>query len=449
MRLAADDPTASLVAESIARRERYDYLYAYPPRQSYRPFSDDQAALDLRSRSVQNLTSYNLYLHVPFCRQICGFCNLYAVPSRSESVHEEYVDAVVAELARWGAPLRGVEARTVYFGGGTPSMLSSSLLARLMDAVRETLDVDPAVVKEVAIEVAPDTATPAQLDDLRSIGFTRVNLGIQSTNSAELVKIGRRYGDVTIPDSLRHALNAGFSNVCVDLIYGLPGQSQSSWRSSVDAVIEYRPETVCAYPLTLRPFTGFDRSGFREIETDSYALYDYANDALRSNGYEQQTHVRWALPGVGGYLQKQYHWASEPLVGFGAGARSYLWDADFRNGYSVSQRRVALADYVEASRAGSLPVTDGFLMDDDERLRKAVILGLNKLDRVVTTARFGADPVERFATAFESLAEQGLVSVDDTTVTLTERGQRFRDIVVQPFVSERVRRLATDFSYQQ
>ncbi len=206
---------------------------------------------------------------------------------------------------------------------------------------------------EVAIEVAPDNATPEGLAAFRDAGFTRINLGVQTSAADELRLVGRRYASGTIADALKNALDAEFGNVCVDLIYGLPGQSFDTWRSSVDFVVDYRPETVCAYALTLRSGTGFDRRGFRRVDDeDQFRKYDYANGTLLDAGYEQQTHVRWALPGRGGYLQKEYHWACEPLLGFGAGARSYLWAIDTRNGYSLRRRGAALDDYLERMDRG-------------------------------------------------------------------------------------------------
>jgi len=180
-----------------------------------------------------------------------------------------------------------------------------------------------------------------------------------------------------------------------------------------------------------------------------YRKYDFAQAFLHTAGYEQQTHVRWALPGRGGYLQKEYHWAGEPVLGFGAGARSYLWNIDVRNGYSLRRRRTALEDYIARVEAERTVYTDGFVMDDDERKRKAVILGLNHLDRLHFRATFGMDPVEEFSDEFAVLSELNLVEESDRWLSLTDIGIRHRDVVVQSFVSKRVRRLVQEFDYAE
>lgn len=438
---------AASVAAAIDCGARLDYVYMYPPRQAYRPLQNEEAEA-LVATSLRAAGRLNLYIHVPFCQQICAYCNLYAVASRGES-HASYIDAVCRELSARRELVSAPEIRTLYVGGGTPSMLDPELLARLLRHMEDAFGFDLAGVPEVALEVSPDTATPARLAALRDAGFNRINLGVQTADETELAAIGRRYAADTSANALAAAMEAGFANVCVDLIFGLANQSLATWTDSVRFVQSYRPETICAYALTLRPGTGFAKAGYERVPDDQLRKWDVANHLLTSAGYERQTHVRWALPGKGGYLQKQYHWASEPLLGVGAGARSYLAEADVRNGYSLRRRRDALSAYMVATSEGTSPVTDGFVMDDDERARKAVVLGLQDLDVQAFEARFGADPRQMFATELGTLADLKLIQEDGGHVRLTQRGMRHRDVAVQPFFSERVRALVADFAYEE
>jgi oxygen-independent coproporphyrinogen-3 oxidase len=436
--------------EAIVNGARCDYVYMYPPRQAYRSFIDRDDLGRLSEESLRRPGPYNLYLHFPFCRQICDYCNLYAVASRNEALHQRYAAALEREVESLSTVLHGRTARTVYFGGGTPSMLDPQLHARTLAHASSVLGFDLPSVAEVAIEVAPDTATQDRLEALHAAGFNRVNLGVQTAEDDELTHIGRRHGRGVVGDALSTAMSVGFDNVCVDLIFGLPGQTMDSWARSVQFVVERRPETICAYALTLRPNTGFAHRGYTDVEElDQYRKWDHVHETLLAAGYDQQTHVRWALPGRGGYLQKEYHWAGDTLIGLGAGARSYLWEFDARNGYSLRRRRSALEHYLDAVEAGQSPVTDGFVMDHDERMRKAVVLGVNALDTAGFKSRFGVDALDVFADEFGILFDLGLAIECQGVVRLTAKGVRHRDVAVQPFISDRVRALALPFAYAE
>lgn len=434
------------LARSLSEEVTADYVYMYPPRQAYAPVASVAMETAIDS-SLARSDPLNLYVHVPFCQQICSFCNLYAVVSRDQDVFERYVDAVLRE-ADWYAPhVAGRQVDTVYVGGGTPSQLSARLLDRLIGGLERRLQFDRAAVPEVAIEVAPDTVTAEKLAGYRAIGVTRVNLGLQTTNDLELGSIGRRHDATDACAAIELALSCGFENVCVDLIYGLQGQTPASWRASVETVIGMGPPTVCAYPLTLRPATGYAARGYHTAVPGQYAKYDFADAALRHAGYRQETHVRWARGKTGGYLQKQNHWAMGCVLGLGAGARGYLWDCDYRNGYSARHRMPVLREWFQRVEQDGHGRVDGFLMDDDERVRKALILGLQQLDRTATTTLLDRDPAERFAPELAEYVQRGLVTLTDEAVSLTPTGTRHRDVLVQPFFSSRVREALTAYGY--
>ncbi|MGW6054160.1 coproporphyrinogen-III oxidase family protein [Streptomyces sp. NPDC055189] len=430
---------------------RADYAYMYPPRQTYGPV----AAEDLTGAVKRSLTDFvdgpiNLYLHFPFCEQICGFCNLFAVASRDEDLIDAYVSTLLRELRAYAPLLAGRTLDTLYLGGGTPSLLSPAQLARVLEAVEHELGADITAIPEVAIEVSPSTVTPQKVREFHQLGINRVNLGFQSLADAELAGIGRAYTAATPLRALAEVLEVGFDNVCVDLIYGLPGQDHDSWRRSVDTVLRDAPQTVCAYALTLRPRTGFDSRGYRSIDgADQYAKYDYVDEQLRAAGYRQQTHVRWARGESGGYRQKANHWGLQPLVGLGAGARGYLWECDYRNGYSVRHRMRVLRDYLEAVPLRSHSRTDGFLMDDGERRRKALVLGLTDLDPQWYRQTFGAPPEDHFGPQLTTLRQMGLLESAEGRLRLTRRGLRHRDVIVQHFFSRQVGERLLAFDYDE
>ncbi len=431
----------------LARRPPVDYVYAYPPRQAYRPLRQD----DLHSateRSLAAADSIDLYLHFPFCRQICSFCNLYAVVGSNETAFERYVDSILVEAATYAPSVAGKDISTVYLGGGTPSQLPPQLIDSLLDGLERLYGFDRGTVVEVALEVAPDTVTSSRLTAFRAAGVNRVNLGVQTADDREICGIGRLHDAARSLAAVEAALEAGFHNVCVDLIYGLEGQSEESWRTSVATLVALEPPTICAYPLTLRPSTGYAARGFTETDgVVQAARYEHVEEALNTRGYRQETHVRWALGQAGGYRQKANHWALSNVLGLGAGARGYLWECDYRNGYSARRRMPVLNEWFTDVAAHGHGRRDGFLMDTEERMRKALVLGLHDLDRTWFAAKFDSDPMAVFSDQLEPLAELGLLEVTNDRLALTREGMRSRDLLVQSFFSDRVRRRVEDYDY--
>ena len=437
------------LARQIASNIRADYVYMYPPRQAYRPLAPALLTPAV-TKSLDNATNLNLYFHFPFCEQICAFCNLFAVSKAHDDLLDVYLCALVRELEYYAPLLAGKAISTIYLGGGTPSIFEPRHFARLFDIISDLLGVNVHNVPEVALEVSPSTVRADKFREFNELGINRVNLGFQSLDDKELSAIGRAYGSAIPRNAIEIVQNIGFRNVCVDLIYGLEGQDFRSWQASVDEVIEFGPPTVCAYALTLRPRTGFAARGYQILDgAEQYAKYDYVNAALKNSGYAQETNVRWVRGPNGGYIQKQNHWALEAIMGFGAGARGYLWECDYRNGYSVRHRMRALRDYLNSVDRYGHGRTDGFLMDDDERRRKAVILGLIDLNRLSYRDRFGGWPEDYFHDELRMLNDLELTNSSADRLRLTALGIRHRDLLVQQFFSPRVQKLLKSFNYDE
>ena len=434
---------------AISRQERADYVYMYPPRQSYRPIVPTVALSQVKS-SLADEGPLNLYFHVPFCKQICAYCNLFAVVGSSTDEHSNYVDLLMREFDFYLPLIVHRRIDTIYIGGGTPSLVSPLLIAKLIDHVSKRMKIDISLIPEVALEVAPESVTKDQLVGFRDAGINRVNLGMQTWDPKELASTGRRSGILQRDRPVEIAMSTGFDNVCVDLIYGLPAQTNDSWDDSLKRAIALRPPTICCYALTLRDKTGYSKRGYTVTDNPTqYYRYDRAVDILGHAGYVQQTHVRWVLPQLGGYRQKENHWAGQDLLGFGAGARSYLKNVDTRNGYSVTHRRASLASYVERIQSSGYALTSGFEMDSAERLRKATILGLGGLDRLGLTAITGRDVADHFPREFDVLSSGGYIEMTEGSVQLTSSGQKYRDVIVQLFFSKRVMDLVAEFNYDE
>jgi oxygen-independent coproporphyrinogen III oxidase len=435
---------------AIAAGEYSDYLYMYPPRQAYRRLGDVSRASGMVQAALHSQADLNLYIHVPFCAQICRFCNLYTTSVHDADIYTQYVDRVCAEARAYassGLLPRSSRWRTLYFGGGTPSALPIELLEKLLVDVRDNLAV--ADVEELAIEVSPETVTPQYLRGLRAIGFDRVSMGFQTTSPAEMRLIGRSYQVAKQADIAKLTMDLGFRNLCLDLIFGLPGQDRRSWSESLRSVIAMQPHTICCYQWTSRPNTGFGKMGLQALQgPEMRELYNVACGELREAGYAQETHVRWVRDG-GGYLQKKYHWGLQNLLGLGAGARSYFWDIDLRNGYSLKNRKNALESYLKSEGVGWRTPLEGYEMSDDERRRKAVVLGLHALDRGWFARLFGSDVAAFFPAEIEGLRQRGLIDVSADQISLSEKGMAHRDLVIQLFFSEKARGLAREWDYDE
>jgi oxygen-independent coproporphyrinogen III oxidase len=424
-----------------------DYVYMYPPRQAYREMQYEEIASSVQS-SIDEQGSINLYVHFPFCSQICAYCNLYVSGSLRAGVEDAYINAVLHEIDSKRNFFFGKRLSTIYLGGGTPSLLSPRSLGKVLDRIAVCFDTALSDIQEVALEVAPETATWGSLVDFRSIGVNRINLGIQSTSNAERLFLGRRSDSAQGLKLIDSAMLVGFKNVCVDLIYGLQGQTDLSWLESLRNVASLSPETVCTYALTLRPKTGFSAKGYINLSASTaYARYEMGLEVLTSSGYSQENHVRYIKGDNGGYVQKKNHWAGENIVGIGAGARSTLKYCDLRNGYSIRERKRVLEEYLSRSLVEKHVATEGIALCHDERARRRIILGLFDLDSLSFASDFGQAPQKYFPEEIAFLVSKDLLTVTTDRLFLTKKGRKFRDNIAQMFFSENVKRLVVGYDY--
>lgn len=435
----------SKLKKLLSSKEVADYVYMYPHRQAYSACDKDLSGLI--KRSLMRSPDVNLYFHIPFCKQLCSFCNLYTT-TRRDNYHAPYIEKLLDELAFYSEILSHLHVKTIYIGGGTPSLLEPVLVRKIVDAAFSSSG-SVAADCEVAMEFAPEHASQPLFKEFVSAGINRINLGVQSTVNAEISSFGRRRSFKEDVNAVIQAMESGFSNVCVDLIYGLQHQTMETWQKSLISIIECRPNTICCYSLTARPHTGYGYKGVIKNDPESMReRYDIACKLISAAGYTQETHVRWARDG-GGYKQKENHWAMENLIGIGAGARSYLWDVDFRNGYSIVNRKSILEEYLNHDFSSGLFARDHFLMDDDERKRKFIILGLCNLEISKYYEMFGSYPEDDFPDEFDALKKEGLIEKEGAFIRLNTLGMRHRDNAVCIFVSSKILQKLEYFDYSE
>ena len=266
--------------------------------------------------------TYSLYFHISFCVHRCAYCdfNTYA---GQEAFIPAYVDTLCNEIrcVAGSAPQR-LTAHTIFFGGGTPSLLCATQFESILKTVRDCFNLTPDA--EISLEANPGTVTLDSLVDLRGLGFNRISLGVQSAHPDELRQLERIHDYFDVIEAVTWARRAGFDNLNLDLIFGLPEQSLSRWQATVKLILGLRPEHLSLYALTVEhgtPFGRWAQRGLLSVPDPDVAadMYEWAGEALEAAGFEQYEISNWAKPGRQCCHNLTY-WRNQPYLGFGAGA---------------------------------------------------------------------------------------------------------------------------------
>jgi oxygen-independent coproporphyrinogen-3 oxidase len=371
-----------------------------------------------------------IYLHIPFCAAICNYCN-FNRGLFDETLKRRYVDALVGEIRSAAEPSTPID--TIYFGGGTPSLLDDSEVARIVDACRAAFTlVDD---HELTLEANPETVTTARLAGYRAAGITRLSYGVQSFDDDELRRLGRLHSADTARTALAAARNAGFDNVSLDLMMWLPEQSIARWLASVDALIAERPEHASLYLLELYPNAPLKedmaRSGWSLAPDDDAAtMYLESLARLDAAGYEQYEISNVAQPGRRARHNVKY-WQDGDWLGFGCGAHSTRAGVRWRN-------VAATMDYIQRVAAGGDVVAERRALSGGERLEEALFTALRLSDGVdlpVIADRYGVDVWDRYGTELQRFVDAGVLVHDpQRRLALTRPGMLLANEVMTVFL---------------
>lgn len=363
-----------------------------------------------------------IYVQVPFCQTKCTYCNFHTgVVSRDRYL--PYVDAVCREIAQTDGAVKDVD--TVYIGGGTPSLLEPAALAKILHHLRRTSPAEPA---EVTLEADPETVTPEKAAQWHNAGINRISLGSQSFQDRELKAAGRMHRREDVFRAVDLLRSAGFRNISLDLIAGLPHQTRQSWEESISQLLRIYPEHVSIYMLEIDDASRLGRealaSGARygadalPSDDDTADFYDFARLRLKSSGYEHYELSNWGLPGKESRHNLKY-WRREPYLGFGAGAHSFDGFLRWANVHE-SDRYARMIEQGTSTREQIEPVTPFLALSED------MFLGLRQL-RGADFARIESEysneePLrDRLLTLrqrIETLQTHGMLEFDGTFVRI-------------------------------
>jgi oxygen-independent coproporphyrinogen-3 oxidase len=382
-----------------------------------------------------------IYLHIPFCQAICSYCN-FNRGLLDADLKRSYVAALEREIGRADAPADRRAADTIFFGGGTPSLLDPAEVARLVAACRGAFDVSAGA--EITLETNPETATRERLEAFRAAGINRISFGVQSFDDAELARLGRIHSADRARDAVRAARAAGFDNLSFDLMFWLPGQTRESWRRTIHETIALAPDHLSVYLLELYPNApikeaiaratvpagGGSTAGWTQATDDAAAdMYLEALDRLDEAGFAQYEISNVARPGFESRHNLKY-WQAGAWYGFGCGAHSTVDGARWKNIASTT-------GYVERITAGALVDADREALSAEGRTSEALFTGLRLtegIDRRNFQTRFGVDPWSKYVAVLAPFVDEGLMWERNGRFGLTRRGMLVANEVLVTFV---------------
>ncbi len=359
----------------------------------------------------------SLYIHIPFCKKLCGYCDFFKTMSLAKKLE---VLARIAEEMRERAPmLEGTVLKTIYFGGGTPTVCSPEELGVLLACARDVFDCSE--VEEVTVEANPDDLTSDYLAGLRACGVNRLSIGIQSFRDEDLRMMNRRHNATEAIAAVRRAREVGFDNISIDLIYGLPTATLEDWRENVRQAVALGVEHISAYHLTIEENTLFGKRGVKTAPEElSDKEYEVLCEELRNAGYEHYEISNFALPQKRSQHNSAY-WRGTPYLGLGPGAHSF--DGKSTRSWNLP----SLKGYLEGAPAESENLSQ------TERYEEVIMVSLRTFEGVdlgLLESCFGAEKCAYFLSRAEQFLERGILIKRGENIAFREESWLISDSVI-------------------
>lgn len=377
-----------------------------------------------------------IYIHIPFCKKKCFYCDFVSYENKDNLI-QEYIDAVCLEILQNAEILSEYNISTVYFGGGTPSLIKVEYIEKILNTLKLFVT-DEKEINEITIEVNPNSASLDKLEKYYNLGINRLSIGLQSTHDKILRNIGRLHTFNDFKEVLKNANAVGFKNISVDLIYPLPGLNLSGFKETLNSVIKLKDEFnikhISVYNLEVHENTRLDfllKEGFVSLcnEDEEYKMREELNKRLQDNGFVKYEISNYAYPGFESKHNLCY-WNQEKYIGFGVNASSFFNLKRYKNTSNIDK-------YIDGIKNNKNIVVETEELDKLSLMKEYIILKL-RLSKGVEISefkqRFGTDIFDIFNTEFNSLKKDNLVNITSKSISLTNRGEEVANIVWEMFV---------------
>lgn len=377
-----------------------------------------------------------IYIHIPFCKKKCFYCDFVSYENK-ENLIQEYIDTVCLEILQNAEILSEYNISTIYFGGGTPSLIKVEYIEKILNTLKLFVT-DEKEIKEITIEINPNSASLDKLEKYYNLGINRLSIGLQSTHDKILRNIGRLHTFNDFKEVLKNANAVGFKNISVDLIYPLPGLNLSGFKETLNSMIKLKDEFnikhISVYNLEVHENTRLDfllKEGFVSLcnEDEEYKMREELNKRLQDNGFVKYEISNYAYPGFESKHNLCY-WNQEKYIGFGVNASSFFNLKRYRNTSNIDK-------YIDGIKNNKNIVVETEELDKLSLMKEYIILKL-RLSKGVEISefkqKFGTDIFDIFNTEFNSLKKDNLVNITSKNISLTSRGEEVANIVWEMFV---------------
>ncbi len=380
--------------------------------------------------------NFGIYIHIPFCKQKCFYCDFASFAPKADelthNIYRQYIDALCQEMILYRELFPDIYIDTIYFGGGTPSILPADLIIKALHTLQDNFCISPNA--EITLEANPGTVTAAKLQKLQQNGINRLSYGVQAVQNELLQKIGRIHTIEEADWAVLTAQQIGFTNISVDLMYGLPGQTLDMLKQSVSWALAKNIQHVSIYGLQIEEGTVFgklydEHKLILPTEADSEAMYDYLTQTLPKHGY-----ARYEISNFARETYESKHnlgyWQDKFYLGFGAGAHGYF------NGKRV-QNPTDISSYIKKCNNHELPFYEEECVDKKAHIEEFCFLGLRMasgVDKQLFKQKFGSDIENIYGNSIRKLVQKGLLINSENSLYLTEKGMKFGNIAFEEFL---------------
>jgi len=415
----------------ISKSTEHAFVYRYPDSDEMPLMDSEKFLLDAKNAGKEKKLAF--YLHIPFCTSICKYCHYYTQLPAGEKQTAEFLKAIQKEIVSYRKLIKeGIEVNSVLFGGGTPTVLNAGQLNELMLFLQANFPMQKKTT-EATIESSPETLGLEKLAELRQ-NFNRLSIGVQDFNDSVLKACGRNHGKKQAMQAISYARNAGFENINIDLIYGLPLQGIKGWKKTLEEIDAIQPESVTASDLRIQKGSAFFGAGAEEFasELELIEMHSMLIEKMLSLGYEQLFPYQFVKKGKEmRFLQNQ--WNNNEFIGFGPSSCSFLNNWDYNNVFP-------LPEYFDSMKEGDFAFAVGKKLFKKELMVRHVALGLKKtqgISKKEFKKEFGESIEGEFGRQVELLESFGLVENNENALKLSGKGLLFYDAVSRKFFPEK------------